>query len=115
MGTLAKPHVSDTPAPGQYETASNLLKPRAPSFGAMRGERQLINSDGKGKDTPGVGQYNNREIIGKDGRKSTISGRNDYHTISNTSLGPGAYLGHGSLSPGGNRQGFGNRSEKKLP
>ena len=55
MGGLAKAHISDTPAPGQYETGSSLLKPRAPSWGAMRGERQLINSDGKGKDTPGVG------------------------------------------------------------
>jgi len=56
MGNLLKQKPNSNPAPGQYETAVNAsyVKPRAPSW-QMRGERQLINNDGRGKDTPGVG------------------------------------------------------------
>lgn len=56
MGNLLKQKPNSNPAPGQYETVANVsyVKPRAPSW-QMRGERQLINNDGRGKDTPGVG------------------------------------------------------------
>jgi hypothetical protein len=56
MGNLLKKKPNANPAPGQYETVANTshVKPRAPSW-QMRGDRQLINNDGRGKDTPGVG------------------------------------------------------------
>jgi hypothetical protein len=53
----------------------------------------LVNSDGRGKDTPGPATYDSPSRIGKDGPKNTMGGRG-VESISVSNVGPGSYLGH---------------------
>lgn len=57
MGTRNEIQAFKTPAPGQYNSSSTLVKPRQPVFQYRQGSRLLVNSDGKGGDSPAPGKY----------------------------------------------------------
>lgn len=125
MGTLRPLKDSANPGPGQYESYSNLVKPRAPAYRYNSGNREIVTTDGKGRDTPAVGQYNLKSLIGAGaGGKSSMGARLPTRDRSD-SPGPGQYLSNKDTSSFSRNNAIGNsvissanfgkNSEPRLP